>query len=195
MTKSASTGAISSAVHKVQTIQTTPLQRVTRAQRSSTCTLPTGLLYLGKHMYHYHTNAHHRAKVDNAASASTSGQKWFKVFEDGLSGTTWGVDRMINNGGWVDFTMPSCVAPGQYLLRAEIIALHSASKSGGAQFYVGCAQIQVSGSGSKTGNTVSFPGAYNANDPGILVSIYNAQGQPVGNGQPYKIPGPAVLQC
>jgi cellulase len=80
----------------------------------------------------------HRAKVDNAASASTSGQKWFKVFEDGLDGSgSWGVDRMIANQGWVDFTMPSCIAPGQYLLRAEIIALHSASKSMGAQFYMG----------------------------------------------------------
>lgn len=136
------------------------------------------------------------AKVDNAATASTSGQKWFKVFEDGLDGSgKWGVDRMISNGGWVDFTMPSCVAAGQYLLRAEIIALHSASKAGQAQFYMGCAQINVSSSGTKMGSTVSFPGAYSASDPGILVSIYNSQGQPAGNGQPYKIPGPAVLQC
>ena len=43
---------------------------------------------------------------------------------------------MIASGGWSDFTMPSCVAPGKYLLRAEIIALHSATKSGGAQFYI-----------------------------------------------------------
>ncbi|KAF2278383.1 glycoside hydrolase family 61 protein-like protein [Westerdykella ornata] len=137
------------------------------------------------------------AKVDNAATAQPNGLRWFKVFEDGLDGSgQWGVDRMIQNGGWVDFTMPSCVAPGNYLLRAEIIALHSASKQGQAQFYMGCAQINVSGSGSSTGGqTVSFPGAYSANDPGILVSIYNAQGQPTGNGQPYKIPGPAVLRC
>jgi cellulase len=122
---------------------------------------------------------------------------------------------MISNGGWVDFSMPSCVAPGQYLLRAEIIALHSASKAGQAQFYMvrilthigrwrdratanryqGCAQINVKGSGSSTGSqTVSFPGAYSASDPGILVSIYNSQGQPTGNGQ-YKIPGPSVLKC
>lgn len=136
------------------------------------------------------------AKVDNAASASPGGQKWFKVAEDGLDGSgKWGVDRMISNGGWVDFTLPSCVAPGQYLLRAEIIALHSASSSGGAQFYMGCAQINVSGSGSKTGNTVSFPGAYSANDAGILVSIYDSKGNPTGNGSPYKIPGPSVLTC
>lgn len=101
---------------------------------------------------------------------------------------------MINNGGWVDFTMPSCVAPGNYLLRAEIIALHNGNKQGQAQFYMGCAQINVSSSGSKQGTTVSFPGAYSASDPGILVNIYNSKGQPTGN-PPYKIPGPAVLTC
>lgn len=77
------------------------------------------------------------AKVSNAASASPSGLQWFKVFEDGLDGSgTWGVDRMISNGGWTDFTLPTCVAPGQYLLRAELIALHSAGSVGGAQFYI-----------------------------------------------------------
>ncbi|KAF1934805.1 hypothetical protein EJ02DRAFT_460902 [Clathrospora elynae] len=139
------------------------------------------------------------AQVPNAASASpspSSSLKWFKVSEDGLdSSGNWGVDRMISAGGWVDFSLPACVAPGQYLLRAEIIALHSASKQGGAQFYMGCAQLNVSGSGTKTGSTVSFPGAYQANDAGILVSIYDQQGNPKGNGTPYKIPGPAVLTC
>ncbi|KAL1595607.1 hypothetical protein SLS59_008245 [Nothophoma quercina] len=140
---------------------------------------------------------HVRAKVDNAATASPNGLKWFKVAEDGLDGSgQWGVDRMINNNGWVDFTLPTCIAAGDYLLRAEIIALHSASKQGEAQFYMGCAQLKVTGSGSTSpSSTVSFPGAYQATDPGILLSIYNNQGQPVGNGQPYKIPGPAVLKC
>lgn len=60
----------------------------------------------------------------------------------------------------------------------------------------GCAQLKVSNSASSTQtSTVSFPGAYKADDAGILLSIYNSQGQPVGNGQPYKIPGPAVLKC
>jgi cellulase len=86
---------------------------------------------------HKLTQPTRRAKVDNAATASPSGLKWFKVYEDGLDGSgQWGVDRMIKNGGWVDFTLPSCLAAGDYLLRAEIIALHSASTSGQAQFYV-----------------------------------------------------------
>ncbi|KAF2144718.1 lytic polysaccharide monooxygenase [Aplosporella prunicola CBS 121167] len=138
------------------------------------------------------------AKVDNAATTTTSGLKWFKIAEDGLdtSSGTWGVDRMIANGGWQYFTLPSCVAPGQYLMRVEIIALHSAYSTGGAQFYISCAQINVSGSGTSTGtSSVSFPGAYSATDPGILINIYGASGQPDNDKKPYTIPGPAVLAC
>ncbi|TVY29675.1 Endo-beta-1,4-glucanase D, partial [Lachnellula hyalina] len=39
--------------------------------------------------------------------------------------------------------------------------------------YLECAQINITGgSGSKTPATVSFPGAYAATDPGILINIY-----------------------
>ena len=55
----------------------------------------------------------------------------------------------------------------RYLVRIEHIALHQAMNQGGAQFYISCAQINVTGgSGSKTPATVSFPGAYSGTDPG-----------------------------
>ncbi|OCL05159.1 lytic polysaccharide monooxygenase [Glonium stellatum] len=136
------------------------------------------------------------AKVNDAAASGTSSLQWFKVSQDGLdSSGKWGVDRMIANNGWTYFTMPSCVASGQYLLRAEIIALHSASHQGQAQFYMACAQINVTGGGSKAGTTVSFPGAYSATDPGILINIYDTAGNPTGGGKPYTVPGPAVMTC
>lgn len=81
------------------------------------------------------------AKVDDAATAPATGQQWFKIAEDGLfANGTWAVDSMIANKGWYYFTMPACVAPGDYLMRVELIALHSAYSSGGAQFYMECAQ-------------------------------------------------------
>ncbi|KAK2023697.1 family 61 glycosyl hydrolase [Colletotrichum zoysiae] len=136
------------------------------------------------------------AKVDNAASTGTSGLRWFKVAEVGLSGSTWAVDTLISNGGWHYFDLPSCVAPGDYLMRVEIIALHGASVQGEAQFYMGCAQIRVTGSGNNAGsNFVSFPGAYSASHPGILVSIYDSSGKPTNGGRAYSIPGPAVMTC
>ena len=57
---------------------------------------------------------------------------------------------------------------GGYLIRHEIIALHLAVSMGGAEFYPMCTQVMIGGSGSGTPSpTVSFPGAYNDNDPGI----------------------------
>lgn len=114
--------------------------------------------------------SYYLAKVDNAATTGTSGLKWFKVAHEGLSGGKWAVDNMIAGGGWHYFTMPSCIAPGDYLLRVELIALHSAGTQGGAQFYMECAQIRVTGSGTNTGsNFVSMPGPYSPTDPGVLV--------------------------
>ncbi|KAL2148722.1 hypothetical protein VTH82DRAFT_1869 [Thermothelomyces myriococcoides] len=138
------------------------------------------------------------AKVDNAATAAKTGLQWFKIFEDTFdpSSKVWGVDNLINNDGWVYFNIPECVADGNYLLRVEVLALHSAYTPGGAQFYQSCAQINVSGGGSFTpSQTVSFPGAYDANDPGITINIYGAAGEPDNNGQPYTAPGPAPISC
>ncbi|KAK3952120.1 putative glycoside hydrolase family 61 protein [Pseudoneurospora amorphoporcata] len=103
---------------------------------------------------------------------------------------------MLQNNGWTYFNLPNCIAPGQYLLRVEIIALHSAKNSGQAQFYQSCAQINVSGSGSYTPlSTVSFPGAYKSNDPGILINIYGKLCGPDMDGKPYIVPGPAPITC
>lgn len=99
------------------------------------------------------------------------------------------MDRLIANGGVQSITIPKCIAPGQYLLRGELIALHSASSSGGAQFYMECAQVNiVGGSADKTPSSVSLPGAYKANDAGILYNLYSGQ-------KTYAAPGPSVFKC
>lgn len=85
----------------------------------------------------------------------------------------------------MDVPVPKDLAPGDYLLRAEAIALHAAGSSGGAQFYMTCYQITVSGDGTATAETVSIPGAYKAADPGIEINIYQAMTE-------YVAPGPAV---
>lgn len=139
------------------------------------------------------------AKVSNAATTDKTGLKWFKIWEDTFDtgSKKWGVDNLISNNGWVYFQLPTCVAPGDYLLRVEVLALHSAKNSMGAQFYTSCAQIRVSGSGSlNPSSTVSFPGAYKQNDPSILINIYGAAGQPDNGGKPYNAPGNVpVAKC
>lgn len=86
--------------------------------------------------------------------------------------------------------MPSCIESGDYLFRIEHVALHTASKAGGAQFYISCAQLSVTDGGSKKPtNLVAFPGAYKATDPGIMLNIYS------NGGKPYTPAGPAVFTC
>lgn len=78
-------------------------------------------------------------KVDDATQNPTSGpgDGWFKVSEAGLiSPTQWAVDALIEGGGVQSVTIPSCIEDGEYLLRFEIIALHSAQDEGQTQFYV-----------------------------------------------------------
>ncbi|CAE6440204.1 putative endo-beta-1,4-glucanase D OS=Aspergillus terreus (strain NIH 2624 / FGSC A1156) GN=eglD PE=3 SV=1 [Rhizoctonia solani AG-1 IB] len=126
------------------------------------------------------------AKVDNAATAVGSSANWFKVAQTGLvSKDYWGTDVMNANCGKVEFTVPSDIPAGDYLIRAEVIALHVAGSVGGAQLYMSCYQVKVTGGGSASPATVKFPGAYSTTDPGILFDLY-------GGYTSYTIPGPAV---
>ncbi|KAI1850349.1 hypothetical protein JX265_002247 [Neoarthrinium moseri] len=132
------------------------------------------------------------AKVPSGNTAKTfsgEGNVWFKIYEEHPSVTDSGLVWSSNGATQVSVTIPSCVAPGDYLLRVEHIGLHSAGDKGGAQFYIGCAQLTVTGSGSKTFSGVSFPGAYSASDPGILINLY----WPIPTS--YKNPGPAPVKC
>lgn len=120
-----------------------------------------------------------------AKSDSGDGDVWFKIYEDGFANGKWAVDRLIANRGRIDITIPSDIAPGNYLLRGELIALHGAYALNGVQPYVGCVELTISGSGNASPRGVSFPGYYKNTDPGMLMSVY----QPFSK---YIIPGPAV---
>ncbi|KAL0633089.1 hypothetical protein Q9L58_008045 [Maublancomyces gigas] len=114
------------------------------------------------------------------------GGKWFKIFQNGLVKTDyWGTDALNANCGKQVVTIPADIAAGDYLLRAEVIALHVAGSLGGAQFYVSCYQLRITGGGSANPAGVSFPGAYSATDPGILFNLY-------GSYTSYTVPGPPV---
>lgn len=130
-------------------------------------------------------------KVDDALTDTGIGNGWFKIQQDGYNSGTWGTSTVISNGGFQSITIPKCIPNGQYLLRAEMIALHAASSSGGAQLYMECAQINITGgTGTATPATVSFPGAYSATDPGLLINIYS-----MTPSSTYIVPGPAVFTC
>ncbi|KAG7095420.1 hypothetical protein E1B28_006169 [Marasmius oreades] len=102
------------------------------------------------------------------------GAVWFKVHEepavtDGGTSINW----PSYNAPGITFTVPKNLPSGQYLVRMEHIALHSASTFQGAQFYISCAQVEITGGGNGTpGPLVAIPGVYNGREPGILINIY-----------------------
>lgn len=80
---------------------------------------------------------------------------------------------MVNGNAGVDYTIPSCLKPGYYLVRHELLALHSAYQYPGAQFYPGCHQLEVTGGGSTVpSGLVSIPGVYSGSDAGITYDAY-----------------------
>jgi len=100
--------------------------------------------------------------------------KWFKIQQEGRTqpGGPWTQAALMDpSTNVVNVKLPSNLAPGNYLLRHEIIALHLAVNKGGAEFYPACAQIKVGGSGTgqpEDDELVTFPGGYSDDDPGIF---------------------------
>jgi hypothetical protein len=129
------------------------------------------------------------SKVDNSQSADGSGE-WFKVFQNSWTSAggvgdndNWGVKDMNKCCGKVDVPIPASLPDGDYLLRAEVVALHAMP----AQLYMTCYQLTIEGvSGGALPAGVKFPGAYSASDPGLTANIHAAISS-------YQAPGPAVI--
>ncbi|KAK4580338.1 hypothetical protein LTR86_000541 [Recurvomyces mirabilis] len=124
------------------------------------------------------------------ASVDKTALEWVKfdasgLLDDSAVPGTWASDELIaNNNSWT-LTIPSSIAPGNYVLRHEIIALHSAGNSDGAQNYPQCINLAITGSGSAAPSGTLGEKLYSQTDPGILISIYSAIAS-------YIIPGPAL---
>jgi len=117
--------------------------------------------------------------------------KWFKISQVGKDNSGTWVQQQLMNGGVFSANLPENLAPGGYLVRHEIIALHLATQVGGAEFYPSCQQINVGGNGTggpTQDELLSFPGAYSDNDPGIFdPDVFNS-------GATYVFPGGPVAK-
>ncbi|KAM7199419.1 Glycosyl hydrolase family 61 domain containing protein [Rhypophila sp. PSN 637] len=143
--------------------------------------------------------SHHGPVIEYLAACGASGCEkaditsldFFKISEAGLiDGSSapgrWASDELISNGnGWM-VKIPSNIKPGFYLLRHEIIALHSGNQPNGAQNYPQCINLEITGSGTATPSGVKGTALYTPNDAGILFNIY----QPMSS---YPVPGPVVI--
>jgi hypothetical protein len=133
------------------------------------------------------------------SSCDGSGAGWFKIDEGGFHGdgtkvfldtetpSGWDIAKLVGGNKPWSSKIPANLAPGNYLVRHELIALHQANSP---QFYPECAQVVITGSGTaQPGSSykAAIPGYCNQNDANIKVPI-NDHSIP----QTYKVPGPAV---
>lgn len=133
------------------------------------------------------------AKVPSGQTADkfdASKGDFFKVHQEGQEGKKWYLERLMKVGTTMSVPIPKELEDGDYIMRHEIIALHLADKKGGAEFYSSCFQLKVTGgtgtAKTTASETVRFPGAYSATDPGIYTpKVFDS-------GFKYQFPGPAI---
>lgn len=126
----------------------------------------------------------------DCADVTKTDLKFFKIDAGGLIDDTdvpgtWATDKLIANNNSRTITIPSTIESGNYVLRHEIIALHSAEEKNGAQNYPQCLNLKVTGGGSDSPTGTLGTELYKDTDAGILVNIYQSLST-------YDIPGPAL---
>ncbi|KAF2815856.1 glycoside hydrolase, partial [Mytilinidion resinicola] len=84
---------------------------------------------------------------------------------------TWATDTLIADNVTASTTIPKGLKSGRYVVRHEVIALHTVGQANVAQAYPQCVNIER---------------FYTASDTGILFDVYSAF-------TGYVIPGPAVV--
>ncbi|KAI0176828.1 endoglucanase-like protein II [Pestalotiopsis sp. NC0098] len=143
--------------------------------------------------------------VDDAAQATGIGAGWFKIDERDYVDGAWANEYLSDNGGNYTFSLPTGLQSGDYLvtfpakdlhhvtqLRSEMLALHGSQTEGGAQFYIGCAQLTVTGTGTGSCTpSISLPGAYTAEDDDIYIPDFYSGFDPTT----YVAPGGSVAVC
>ncbi|KAI6254488.1 hypothetical protein MCOR28_007763 [Pyricularia oryzae] len=110
----------------------------------------------------------------------------------------WASDVVIaNNNSWT-VTVPKGTAPGAYVMRHELIALHFAARKGGAQNYPLCLNLWVLGQEDGAegaswragalgyGQGVPATDMYRSDDPGVDIDVAVPR-------KTYAIPGPTVV--
>jgi hypothetical protein len=81
-------------------------------------------------------------------------------------------DARAVNGDATSIVLPPDLAPGDYLLRHELMAKHVAPP----EFFISCASLRVGGAGTAApapAETARFPGAYAPTDAGIALDVFD----------------------
>ncbi|KAJ3036937.1 hypothetical protein HDV00_002183 [Rhizophlyctis rosea] len=127
--------------------------------------------------------------------ASQDGKNWALIYEDNVDTSPptnpnqgWCNNRFTNGQTVFKYKIPAQLPAGKWVFRIEHLGLHGAGTSGGAQFYVRCADINITGGGTQLpGPTAQFPGdTYTLTNPAILFNPYQ------GKNAQYPDFGPAL---
>lgn len=143
-------------------------------------------------------DSHHGPVVDYLANCHGDCEtvdkttlEFFKIdgagYVSGSSPGYWATDVLMADGlSWL-VQIPADLASGNYVLRHELIALHSANNLNGAQAYPQCFNLAVVGTGTLQPAGVRGTELYKNTDPGISYNLYS---NPMA---PYTVPGPPLV--
>ncbi|KAG8670680.1 hypothetical protein FPOAC1_010113 [Fusarium poae] len=124
--------------------------------------------------------------------------KFFKIDELGqlTRGTVpgspgyWANNKLRDAKFTWNITIPAKLAPGSYVLRHEIIALHAGGAEGSTQMYPQCINLVVEGDGTVQPDGVLATDLYSSKDPGLLHNVFVDE----WSDTKYVIPGPPVAK-
>lgn len=132
-------------------------------------------LWGGGTMQHPGPAVVYMSKAPSLAQDYDGSGGWFKIHAEGTCRTTditttswctWDKDR-------ITFTVPADTPDGEYLVRAEHLALQGAHVNE-TEFYYACAQVKITGGGAGVpGPLVNIPGVYQLGDPAVFFNIWS----------------------
>lgn len=129
----------------------------------------------------------------DCTTVSKTALRWTKIQAGGLIAAPantqgiWSTDLLREYDGWSTAVIPASIAPGRYVVRHELIALHRAHINE-PEFYMQCGNIEITKGGSDTlaGKGVVASQLYSRNDRNLFgFTVY-------GNAQSWVTPGPPM---
>ncbi|EXL51747.1 hypothetical protein FOCG_07576 [Fusarium oxysporum f. sp. radicis-lycopersici 26381] len=139
-----------------------------------------------------------RCPNDDCTTVDKKKLKFFKIDEMGqlTRGTVpgkpgyWANNKLRDEDFSWDITIPAKIAPGSYVLRHEIIALHAGGAEGTTQMYPQCINLFIKGDGTAQPDGVFATDLYSSTDPGLLHNVFVDE----WSDAEYIIPGPSVVK-
>ncbi|ESU08386.1 hypothetical protein FGSG_04681 [Fusarium graminearum PH-1] len=121
-----------------------------------------------------------RCSNNDCTTVDKAKLKFFKIDELGqlTRGTVpgqpgyWANNKLRDANFTWNITIPANLAPGSYVLRHEIIALHPGGAEGTTQMYPQCVNLVVKGHGTVQPDGVFATDLYSSTDAGLLHNVF-----------------------